>query len=735
MKRLLVFMLLMTNLVFAQEVNRNTTICWDTSLSMLDRDLEKEFDLLDKVFQRTPNQTVQLILFNVITEEKEFKIVNGDWSALKNFLIQTKADGATIYKGLVDLIKNDHVYFFTDGNALITGETLPIKKGNFIINSVADRNEAFLKQAALIGRGRLMDFAAILPDNIQSTTTGETKKEPKAISGIVYIDNVPADEIEVRIKGSESVYKTDKSGKFSLPAVPGDSILISSRMDRTMKTVPIGYFDNNLDVFLEANVTTLDEVVVTEKRVQTISEDLVNTGNGPKNKESIGYAVQSIGDEDITPIQTDLSQSIQGKFSNVTLGADQDLTQFKGRSTNTLLGNNYGLVVVDGVPIEQSNSGDLRTNPSDPKFEGYTADASFINPDNVASITVLKGLAATNRYGTAGNGGVLLVTTKTALAGKGNGAVTNSALVQNNVYDSNAEISIRQSALTKALADTRSLEEAYNKYLTLRNFNENNTSFYLDAFSYFKDMDKKIAARIISNVWEKNPEKEDCIKLVELSSRYLGDYRLADVINKKLNSGKPTALQPLFTEAKLQLEQNQFQEALNSLSTLEKGGTYNSMNVQPINKSLERELKNLLFQKRSVLDVTNVKEAYFKNTQMNVRLLVEWSSSKTEFEIQFVNPQNRFFNWEHTNSANQSRIQEEVDLGYGMEEFELYDDLKGNWKINAIYKGNLDKSSNEPLVLLCSVYKDFGYPSQKKEMVWLYLDNQNTKLPIVELKI
>ena len=720
----------------SQEVNNNTTICWDTSLSMLDRNLEKELDILDKIFQRTPNQTVQLIMFNVLVEELEFQIVNGEWSTLKNVLISAKADGATLYGELENLIKNDQVYFFTDGNVLVSGETLPIKKSNFLINSLPIRNETFLKKAALLGRGRLMDFAAILPGNIQNTIVEtDREKELKSISGTVYLDNVPADEIEIRIKESDSVFKTDKSGKFSLSAVPGDSILISSRTDRTMKTVPVGYFNDNIDVFLESNVTTLDEVVVTEKRLEAISEDLVDTGNGLKNKESIGYAVQSIGDEDITPIQTDLSQSIQGKFSNITLGNDQDLTQFRGRSTNTILGNNYGLVVVDGVPIETSNSGDLRTNPSDPEYKGYRADASFINPDNVAKITVLKGLAATNRYGTLGVGGVLLITTKTAMAGKGGGEHINSALVQNNVYDPNAETSTGKSALTKALENTRSLEEAYDKYLTLRNFNENNVTFYLDAFSYFKDKDKKIAARIISNVWEKNPENEHFIKLVELSSRYIGDYKLANVINNELNAAKPTALQPFFTEAKLHLQQNQYQEALNSFSLLEKGGAYNSLNVQPINKSLERELKNLLFQKRSVLDVTKVKETYFKNTQMNVRLLVEWSNSKTEFEIQFVNPQNRFFNWEHTSVTDKNRIQEEVDLGYAMEEFELYDDLKGSWKINAIYKGNLDKNNSEPLVLLCSVYENFGYPSQKRKLVWLYLDNQNTKLPIIELKI
>ena len=143
----------------------------------------------------------------------------------------------------------------------------------------------------------------------------------------------------------------------------------------------------------------------------------------------------------------------------------------------------------------------------------------------------------------------------------------------------------------------------------------------------------------------------------------------------------------------------------------------------------------MIFQKRDVLDVTKVAEPYFKNTQMNVRLLVEWSNAKTEFNVQFVNPQNRYFNWEHTSAANSGRIEEEVSLGYAMEEFELYDDLKGNWKINADFLGNLDRDNSEPLVLLCSVYTNFGYPSQTKKLFWLYLDGQNPKKEIIALKI
>ncbi|MGB3149077.1 MAG: TonB-dependent receptor plug domain-containing protein [Maribacter sp.] len=725
MKRILFIIVLFINITWGQEVINNTTICWDVSFSMLDRDLDKEFEILEKVVQRNPNQTIQLLLFNIEIEEKNFQIANGDWSQLKSVLIDAKADGATIYEGLKAKIKNNEVYFFTDGNRLLNGETLPVEKGNYVINSLPNRNETFLKQAALLGRGRLMDFAAILPSNIEASKSNMKEPTGKSISGTVYIDNRPSDEIEVRIKGSETLFKTDANGKFSIPAVPGDSILISSRTNRTTKTVPVGYFDKNVDVFLDSNITTLDEVIVTENRIDAASKEIVNTGSGLKNKESIGYAVQSMGEEDINPIQTDLNQSIQGRFSGVTLNREQDLTQFRGRSNNTILGNQYGLVVVDGVPIQQSNSS-----------TGFLADATFINPDNVADITVLKGFAATNRYGTLGNGGVLLITTKSGLKG-GNAkeGSANTALAQNNIYDPNAEISIVTSPIIKALEGEVSLVKAYEKYLDLRNFNENNDSFYLDAFEFFKNRDKRLAARIVSNLWERNPESESYLKLVELSMRYLNNHEIASVLNRQLSALKPTALQPFFTEGKLQLQKGNNREALDKFLVLAKGGTYGGMTVQAIEKSLDREIKNLLFQNRNNLNVEKVDEKYFKNVRMNVRLLVEWSNPKSEFQIQFVNPQNRFFNWEHTTGADKARIQEEVDLGYAMEEFELYDDLKGDWKINATYTGNLDTKSKEPLVLLCSVYTNFGYPSQTIKKVWIYLDAQRPNRVISELKI
>ncbi|MDB4292694.1 TonB-dependent receptor plug domain-containing protein [Maribacter sp.] len=722
--RTLVLFCFLFQLVAGQDtVGDSSTICWDTSFSMRERNLDQEFELLGKIFERTPEQTVQLLLFNISVEEHEFKIANGDWTALKNKLIGAKLDGATVYSGLVNKIKNEKVYFFTDGNRLIGDENIPLKKGDFIINSVPNRNEEFLKRTALIARARLMDFAAMLPENRKSDAE-QAVSEGKPISGTIYLDNVPSADIEVRIKGRDEVFKTDKNGKFNLSAVPGDSILFSSKENKTLKMVPVGYFSDNLSVFLKGNVTSLDEVVVTEKRISAASNEEVITAYGIENKEKVGYAVQSIGDEEINTITTDVSRSVQNKFSNVNIGADQDLTKVTMRSNTSLLGNNYSLIVVDGIPTQQSDSS---------SGGGFGASASFIDPESVASITVLKGYAATNRYGTLGNNGVILITTKAAAAGKTGGVVKDRALVQDNIYEPDAKITGADSPILKALNRIKNVDQAYEKYLVLRNFNENSDAFYLDSFSYFKDKDSELAKRIISNLCELHPKSATHLKMVTLAFRYASDFDLVSVFNQEQHRQAPLALEPFYVEGATSIATGNYQEGLKQLSTLAKGGEYGSLKTADISKTLDRDLKNLIFKKKGSLQTAGIDNKYFTIEKMNTRLVMQWSNSASEFNIQFVNPQNRFFNWEHTSVADMQRIKDEMQLGFSMEEFEIYDDLKGKWKINAEFLGNLDKQSKEPLVMLCTLYKNFGYPSQSKEYIWIHFNNNNQKLPVTEV--
>ncbi|PIB22975.1 hypothetical protein [Maribacter sp. 4G9] len=110
---------------FAQvSTNGDLTICWDNSLSMAQRDLEKDLLVLDDYFEENRNVKVQLIYFNIDITQKDYVISNGDWNELKSDLIATDYDGATFYGKFTEMIKHPNVYVFTDGIKLLERDNL-----------------------------------------------------------------------------------------------------------------------------------------------------------------------------------------------------------------------------------------------------------------------------------------------------------------------------------------------------------------------------------------------------------------------------------------------------------------------------------------------------------------------------------------------------------------------------------------------------------------------------------
>jgi len=370
------------------------------------------------------------------------------------------------------------VYIFTDGRTVFDKDVLSLKPKSFIINSSPTRDATFLKRTALLTRSRLMDFASILPENLEGIK--KNVPLPQMVSGTVYIDNTPAANVKVAVKGVSEAVRTDANGNFKIPASKGDSLLVTSRSKNTLKTIAVRG-DYALKVFMDANIYKLDEVVLVEELQQ--KEQLTATAYGFQNKEKLGYATQSIGDEDISPIQTNVSQSIKNRFSNVNIGNSdgtggiEDISKTTMRSNTSLLYNNYSLVVIDGIPQRQGDS----------SRDAINAETSFafLDPDNIADITVLKGYAATNKYGTLGANGVILITTKTALAGGKKGEKQDLARLKNNVYEEADFSNETKSAFLRALEGASSSEEAYNSYLgTISRRYKQTKSYCNDAFCH-----------------------------------------------------------------------------------------------------------------------------------------------------------------------------------------------------------------------------------------------------------
>ena len=243
--------------------------------------------------------------------------------------------------------------------------------------------------------------------------------QSKQITGTVTSadDGLGMPGVSVVVKGTTIGASTDIDGKYSLEAAASD-VLVYSFVGMVSREVTVGS-QTVINVVMETESIGMDEVVVTALGVT-------------REKKSLGYAVTEIGGDAVSEVkETNIVNSLSGKVAGVnirqanTMGGSADILI---RGTASLLGNNQALFVVDGVPMDNSN-----TNKTNQKkgWGGYDYGnaASDINPEDVESVSILKGAAASALYGSRAANGVVLITTKKGSKNKnGIGVTVNSGI-------------------------------------------------------------------------------------------------------------------------------------------------------------------------------------------------------------------------------------------------------------------------------------------------------------------
>jgi TonB-linked SusC/RagA family outer membrane protein len=218
-------------------------------------------------------------------------------------------------------------------------------------------------------------------------------------------DGSPVPGVNVTLKGSTNVGQiTDAEGNYSL-TLPGEGgTLIFSFIGMVTQEIEVGQ-RSVIDVAMQQDVAQLSEVVVTAIGVE-------------REKKALGYSVQEVKNEELTKArQTSVLGSLQGKIAGAQItnagGGLGSSTRVVLRGPTSLLGNNQALFVVDGVPI---NNGSNANQQFSGNFFDNVVDggnrANDINPEDIESVSVLKGPAAAALYGSRAASGVILITTK-----------------------------------------------------------------------------------------------------------------------------------------------------------------------------------------------------------------------------------------------------------------------------------------------------------------------------------
>jgi len=699
--------------ISSQEITKKVTLLWDTSYSMIDRSLDNDLNYLNEYFLKNSNSQVNLIKFsNDIILNQFYSVRNSSWLDLKKELQNTTYDGSTNYNKLI-ISESDEVLLFSDGYSYDT-ELPNINVPFLVISSNKENNIDFLKTLTKDSKKEFIDLKTIQTNKSKAT-------EFKTVKGRVSDENGYLSNVVIISRDNNLKTVTDSLGNFSIEArnkgilefrYIGKNTILSRVSESTVKNIYMT--DGNM---------VLDELVLESKK-----EEVIDNGYGKLDKKRLGYSIETLDGNKIIPSNTNVKDAVAGKFAGIKIGNNDDLSQFVGRGRyTTILGNQYGLVVVDGLVIKQSNSS---------RDAGFIADTGFLDPANIESVTYLKGLAATNIYGSDGSNGVLLIKTKTGSSSYKK--KKKRRLGNTPTYNNDAEIEeIINKPYIKEISKTTSIEDAYKAYISQRKLYGKDVNFFFDIASYFKNWNNPyLVKRILSNVLEVHKNLD-----VEILRMLAYKYEEFDMFDESVEayeqiiSIKPSesqAYRNLALSYQLNKQFTKAQEVHNKIYN----NKYTKVNsFSGLKQTINSEYKNLVALHNSTLVAADIPDFYKKNTEYDTRIVFEWSYFDAQFDLQIVNPQQRYYTWSHTQNEERSRIIKETAQGYGLEEFFITKKDKGEWLFNLTYYGKKTGDNSIPTYLKITVYNNFGRPNQTKKVTVKELNDLNKKETILKLKI
>ncbi|MBR9855878.1 MAG: TonB-dependent receptor plug domain-containing protein, partial [Algicola sp.] len=294
--------------------------------------------------------------------------------------IKIDLDGAMTVDEVFDLIMSQTDYNFIYEVGMFDGyPTIPVKKGRISTNRL-------LKKSLEPGN---LNIVLTTDNTIMVKEAGRRNKLSQiTVTGTVTDgEGFPLVNVTVLIKGTNKGVTTDFDGNFSITVPYPENVLQFMHMGFETQEIKVGN-QTTLEVVMKETAQALEEVVITAQGIK-------------KSKKALGYAISQVKSEEVEQRpEADLARTLQGKIAGVVItpadGQTGTDSPIRIRGNVSITGSNNPLIVVNDVP-----------------FNGLLRD---INPNDIESMSILKGFNASVLYGSEGRNGVILIQTKSGSA-------------------------------------------------------------------------------------------------------------------------------------------------------------------------------------------------------------------------------------------------------------------------------------------------------------------------------
>ena len=554
--------------------------------------------------------------------------------------------------------------------------------------------------------------------NNSSLWFNEEDTKDNYIFGKVFSVKGPIQGASIKIKNSLIEAKSDFEGFFKIKADIND-ILSINYLGMIEKQLFIEDLEDKY-ILLKTDAQILDQVTITG--TSDLSDE-VETSYGKKKKKSVGYSTSTITSEDISPGAVTIVDAIRGKFTNVQVAYNQD-----GAATG-----NKAQIYVRGGTLSINNSAAAIFD-----VEGliYNEVPDFIDPQQIESITLLRSMGATNRYGSQGRGGVFLIKMK-SLSRKVQ-RLLNTLKVKGNDYKEQIPSIAFDSLKPYYINDYEAVEsvgEAKNQFLSLsKGVYELSVAFHIESFNYFKNIDKDFAVSILKSIAKKAKDNPKALKTIAYHLEKIGDFQTAKIIYQRLLSIRPMDEQS-YRDLVLIYKENHDYELAASLYDLLLNNKLKNVNMLGLQETVVNEAAHLYWTKFDNLSQTNfplktlkkyVPKNDWKNFGYDYRIIFDWNDPAVEFNVQFVDPKNKYYNWSHTVLDDKDLLEDELNYGYNTEEFIIEKSDRGKWIIN-IENYSIQDEAN-PTYIKYTVFKNYGRPNEIKKTEVINLNKLKQKV-------
>ena len=704
-----------------RESPRRLTLYWDTSLLMKQRNLKEELDLVKRYVRKLKNVEVDVIKFgSTASTPRKFSIRKGKSNELLTYLTNTNYQGVANYRHVIQNpeLDTDAVLIFTDGNSVLAPLESKVNAPVFVINSLPKARHEALQDVALITGGHYVnlhkfpskDALEFLQYDVKDTEVyrvAEAQDTRGWVYGKVSSPQGPLQGATVRIKGSFVETRTDADGSYTIDAQPEDVLEVNYLT--TLPREVVVTEGKRYDVQLTPDGELLEEVYLeaTVEKPKTIE-----SGYGKKNFDAVGFAITELPGEEIKEFHVTWDQVIQKIPGVIVQGIGNEKRYTFGRNFGSSIILDTGpIIVVDNIVYVQNEDGN--------SSQSLDQLLPQIDMSTIESISTLKsGASAQARFGVVASGGAIIVKTQaSSFDWIQPEEEKESALVKGNDYSESVrvvEVSDVKASYQIQLEKATSKSEAFAIYSRQEQLRTRvGVPYYLDVADYFRRWDAQFAYDLLLNVVALAGDSPKALRVVAFKMEEWGRFEDARYIYERIAQLRPNQAQSIRDLAHIYQETGRIATSFERYKQILANKTEGT-NFDGIQAPAEHEIQRLIALNRQKINLNEVpSDLLDPNFKKDIRMVFQWSDPDAEFALQFVNPQKKFFTWEHSMFEDRQRMIAGTEQGFMMEEFIIDDAPDGNWLINVQYTGT-EISSKTPVYLKYTRYENFGQTNETR---------------------